>query len=197
MVRFTKMGHARRYEIQKRSVLRYFENEEKWAIVYEYLTGKTFSCRFLDHAITDYARVHNCQYHITDEATGERHLFNIYHSAQTILCGVHKKHMDPFRRRNKSMKGGGFFDFGSGDKMCRVNVPVLTFFRWAIRNKVLDYLEEHQQEIRDDMTKMARLKRKLATDDAETPKKRRRLRDSKVNTVFSDNAGIQMVFQKT
>lgn len=158
MVRFTRAGHARRYEVQKRSVTRYFSDPEKWNIVYDYLQGRGFSKRFLDHFITDYARAYKCEYYLTD-SSGARYLFNVYHSAQTILCGVHKKHMDPFRRRNKAVANGGFFEFGHGDRREVVNVPVLTFFRWAIRNKVLDYAREHEAAIKQDMAKKAQEKR--------------------------------------
>ncbi len=161
MVRFTSQGHKRRYELQKESVLRYFSDPKKWDIVYDYLQGEGFSKRFLDHLVTDYARTNNCQY-VVEEEDGETRLFNIYHSAQTLLSGVHKKHMDPFKRQNELLEDKGFFRFGHDpERIAVTSVCQLTFYRWAIRNDVLKFAREHEKAIKEDMAAISQKKKRL------------------------------------
>ena len=142
----------------KDSVTSYFNDPEKWDAVYPYLQGR-LSRRFLEHFITEYARAYRCQYYLTDPDTNERYLFNVYHSAQSVLHGVHKVNMDPFNRKNVSAEENGFFEFGHGDKRCKVTVCELLFFRWAIKRDVLKYAEENEDAIKEDMANMARVKR--------------------------------------
>lgn len=88
--------------------------------------------------------------------------FNVYHQAQTVLFGVHKRNMDPFKRKNKNAgsDGEGFL-WGYGDKKRVVSVCELMFFRWALQNKVLQYAMEHEEEIKADMQKISRIKRQV------------------------------------
>jgi len=139
--------------------VRFFNDAANWDKVYPYLNGERMSRRFLEHFVTEYARAYRCEYYLTDPSSGERYLFNVYHAAQTVLLGVHKRHMDPFSRKNRSAQDNGFFVFGHGDKKCEVTVCELVFFRWALKKGVLAYAEEHEAEIKEDMAKIAKLKR--------------------------------------
>lgn len=158
MPRGSKGKHERQFPVFKASVLQWY-TPERWERVYPYLQCKTFSRRFLEHFITEYARSHSCTYPLTDPLTGEVFNFNVYHSAQTVLAGVHKRHMDPFGRKNKNAADNGRFVHGFGDKVCEVSVCELVFFRWALKHNVMKYAEEHADEIRADMASMARVKR--------------------------------------
>ena len=151
--------HQQQFPVFKESVIRFFSVKEHWDAVYPYLQGDRFSRRFLEHFITEYSRAHCCQYPLVDPATNETYLFNVYHSAQSVLLGVHKRHMDPFSRKNHSAHDNGVFTFGYGDKVCEVAVCELLLFRWALKHKVLEYAEKHQDEIKEDMANIARLKR--------------------------------------
>ena len=160
MTKSSKNKHRVQFQVYKDSVTKFFSVKENWDTIYPYLTGK-FSRRFLEHFITEYARYFRCEYYLTDPATKENYLFNVYHSAQSVLLGVHKRHMDPFSRKNSSAQNDGFFEFGYGDKRCQVNVCELIFFRWALKRKVLDYAETHQEAIKDDMARLQRMKRNI------------------------------------
>lgn len=150
--------HARHYEVFKASVLKWY-TRERWMAVFPYINGDVFSRRFIEHFITEYARSHCCEYPLKDPFTGDVTVFNVYHSAQTVLAGVHKRHMDPFGRRNNNAENGGKFPFGYGKHVCTVSVCVLVFFRWALKHNVLEYAKEHQEDIKKDMADMARFKR--------------------------------------
>jgi hypothetical protein len=156
----TKRRHATQFPIFRESVLRYFAVKENWDAVYPYIAGNRFSRRMYEHFVSDYARSHRCEYYLTDETTGERYLFNVYHSSQSVLHGCHKRHMDPFNRTNPHAENGGVVRVGYGDRVCDVTVSELNCFRWMHRRRVFEYMAEHEEEIRADMCAMARLRRR-------------------------------------
>lgn len=228
MRRSSAQKHKAQFHVYKESVVNYFSVRENWDAVYPYLKGDRFSRRFLEHFITEYARAHPCQYPLTDPETKETYLFNVYHSAQSVLLGVHKRHMDPFSRKNRNADGNGMFEFGHSDKKCTVAVCELIFFRWALKHKVLEYAEENKEAIKADMAKLARVKREktgkrkemaIEAVEIELPvslppmpneywkmstierkqqpkKKRKRYRNSAVETVLHDGITIKSSFNK-
>lgn len=161
--------NQRQHAIIKESVIQWY-TPERWAAIYPYITGSVFSRRFIEHFITEYARAYKCEYPVMDPHTGDTKMFNVYHSAQTVLIGVHKRHMDPFGRRNRDVANDGRFMFGFGDQQCMVSVCSLIFFRWAYTNNVLQYAKDHENTIREDMRTITRIKRsKISVIDIEVP----------------------------
>lgn len=165
MPRFTKEGHRQRCAAQLSSVVQYFsEVPARWEQVYPLMCSPSggfssgLSKRLLDYLVTTYSKEHVCQYSVTD-ADGQTRIVNVHESAQTILYGHHKRSLDPFRRRNTCMDAGGVFEFGPDGMRARTTLAQLTFFRWAQRNKVLDYARAHADEIRAAMASKARRKR--------------------------------------
>ena len=134
-------------ELQKMSVVKYFsENPVEWQRVVSFINSggaaSRVSLRLLDHFVTCYARKHVCEYKNKDGSK----IFNVYHNMQTTLIGLQKKRLDPFRRKHTA-SGSGTFEFGG----ITTNVSQMSFFRWAIINGVLDYVEQHAEKIRHDM----------------------------------------------
>jgi len=150
--------HERQFVVFKASVLQWY-TQERWDAVFPYITGEKYSRRFIEHFTTEFARSHKCEYTVTDGFTGEVFIFNVYHSAQTVLAGVHKRNMDPFGRRNKNAENNGKFTHGFGDKKALVSVCELIFFRWWLDYKVGDYVDAHFAEISADMSKLSKVKR--------------------------------------
>lgn len=218
--------HWRQFPLFKASVLKWY-TRERWDALYPYLKDPPrMSKRFLEHFITDYARAHNCCYPLTDPETGQTQMFNVFHSAQTVLMGVHKCFMDPFDRRNKDVADDGFIVHGYGAKKLRVNVCSLNFFRWAYKNQVLAYAEKHEAAIKADMAEMSKLKRErpikeihidvprtiattgehplrdvywqASTSDKMQHRKpkRKRYRESSVDIVVNDGAKVTTTFPK-
>ncbi len=155
--------YQRQHDLQKQGVIDYFTKDPgNWDIVYEYLRKDKvprYSRRFWDYLVTEYSRTHNCQYPLVRE-NGETVMFNIYHSAQTLLLGVHKRGLDAFNRRNSYLKEGGCFVFGHGEKRVNTSVCQLNFFRWLVQNKVHLYGEQHEIPIKKEMARTSHLKRR-------------------------------------
>jgi len=159
-----RKGHdTERCALQKMSVLEFFQHDANWDAVRRYVAGacvaadksdgacvattggaekfeddKSVSLRMIDYFVTNYARKILC------EVDTPRGRVNIYQSMQSALRGLNKKRMDPFCRQHVDSDGITL-------RGVKTNVAQLSFFRWAIINGVLGYIEAHAQEIRDDM----------------------------------------------
>jgi len=143
-----KQRDTTRFEVQKRSVCEFFEQDAaRWQKVLPFLRGEDgLTLRLVDHFVTSYSRKNVC------ETRNEGGVVNVYHNMQTALRhGLNKKRLDPFYRKHSSdaelikMKDG-----------TETNVCQLTFFRWALVTGALSYIEQHKDEIRKDMRAMNR-----------------------------------------
>ncbi len=144
MKRKRQLSDKVRHDIQKYSVCDYFSNDEHWARVKPFITGDKarnhgLSKRMCDHFVTNFARARPCE--VTKEGVG---LVNFYQRMQSVLVGLNKKLIDPFKRKQR---GGDNFVF----RGVTTNVCQLSFFRWALIDGALDYMVEHVDEIREDM----------------------------------------------
>ena len=70
---------------------------------------------------------------------------NVHHSYKSQLKAYSKKRFDPFCRR-KRLK----FDIGNYGSV-NTTIGQLNFFRWAIDNLVIQYIQDHQADIENDM----------------------------------------------
>lgn len=180
--------------IQKEAVLEYFKNEKEWNRVYDLINENQLSRRLLDYLVTEYSRKHIVQYPIL-LPNGSTQIFNIYHSAQTILKGLHKKGIDPFRRYNCEAPDGGLFEWGPPGKRVVTSVCQLTFFRWALRNGVIDYALEHKREIENEMSRSSRQKRQERVRRTGLPYRRMRSTKNQVNLIFNENVETVQKFK--
>lgn len=107
------------------------------------------SLRVIDWFVTNYAKKNSTSYSLDiDDGDGNKisRQFIVHIEYKLQLRGYSKKQFDPFCRRNR-MK---FVYNTYGDNIV-TNVGQLNFFRWAIKNGVLDYIENNFEEIDLDM----------------------------------------------
>jgi len=112
------------------------------------------SLRLIDWFITNYSKKNNIYYLIYKTSNGNLTLqdkgnvinsqFNVYQSYKSQLKAYSKKKFDPFCRRERIV-------FTSPGGSIETTVGQLNFFKWAINNLVIDYIETHKQDIEDDM----------------------------------------------
>ena len=112
------------------------------------------SLRLIDWFITNYSKKNNIYYLIYKTSKGNLSLhdkgnvidsqFNVYQSYKSQLKAYSKKKFDPFCRRERLV-------FTSLGGSIETTVGQLNFFKWAINNLVIDYIETHKQDIEDDM----------------------------------------------
>lgn len=142
------------------SLKKFYENSYNRELIIPIVKQQTtISLRLLDWLVTNYAKQNNIHYTINEGPEHTRN-FNIWLDYKNQLKAFSKKCFDPFCRRNRV-----FFDtknnvITSVDKNEDIKdsedgfittVGQLNFFRWAITNKVIEYVFKNLSEIEVDM----------------------------------------------
>lgn len=128
------------------------------------LGSSKISLRALDWAVTNYAKHHSVNY--TIKKRNHSRNFSVYNHYKSQLKSHSKKQFDPFCRRNRI-----YFEYEPNVGI-ETTVGQLNFFRWAIENKVLEWVQNHLDEIVDDMNLRASKPTKDDNGDKELKKKR-------------------------
>lgn len=124
---------------------------------------------------------------------------NVYLEYKSNIDSYTKEKFDPFNRDNK---GYGKIDIPIPNsqptvKKFETTVAQLNFFRWIIKNKVLDYIEKNMQKIKDDMNnttlKAKEIKDQTKIKDPAKPKKRTSLSVSATRSLVKNPSNTTKV----
>lgn len=102
----------------------------------------SLSLRLLDYFVVNYVR-DNAVLITLEDGT----VVDLYKSYQVTQERFRKKCFDPFAR------GGNVEDWCINNMKFKSNVRQLCFMRWAVENKVLDYIQEHHKDVEDAMNR--------------------------------------------
>jgi len=118
------------------------------------LNNNIISLRSIDWFITNYSKKNNSYYIIYKDkednpSFDEKHIYrnnmNVFHSYKSQLKAYSKKKFDPFCRRDRIL-----FKIDEGHSV-ETTIGQLNFFKWAINNKVIEYITENYINIENDM----------------------------------------------
>lgn len=124
------------------------------------------SRRVLDWFVTGYAYRHQIVYDLNDpifhngKESDEIKPFNVHKEYKAQLKSFQKRNFDTFCRRDRIKF---YYDVNDESKYKITTVGQLNFFRWAISNKVIDYVLEYLSEIEEDMNLHTKTKPKKAS----------------------------------
>ena len=113
--------------------------------------------------------------------------FNTYHSYKAQLKSHSKKRFDPFCRRERIE-----FKYNNTETIS-TTVGQLNFFKWAIDNKVIDYIKGNYQEIEEDMNQSYNMIKKQKKNSKER-KQRQELSKSASRGLSSHNIKVVLNF---
>ena len=149
------------------------------------INGKSvLSLRIVDWFATNYAKKYGTAYNI-DESTR----FSVYSDYKLKLKAYSKKRFDPFCRWERIS-----IPYNTNAQVI-TTIGQLNFFKWAMENKVIEYIENHYNEIELDMNnRNSTSKRKLITSDNSTRKKREELSISATKSIKKENIEITIQF---
>lgn len=118
----------------------YLSNQSYLEKMLNIITGETkMSLRIVDWFTTNYSKKYFTVYNLN----GER--FKVYTDYKLKLKAYSKKRFDPFCRWDRIQ-----IPFTS-DTFIETTIGQLNFFKWAIENKVLEYIELNYESIETDM----------------------------------------------
>ena len=120
---------------------KFFIQEKNIKKILPIIEGSTkLSLRDLDWFVTNYAKERDIRYEIEDDED-----FVVFYNYKLQLKAYNKKLFDPFCRRKRIV-----FYYNESDYII-TTIAQLNFFYWAIEYKVLDYVENHLNDIKNDM----------------------------------------------
>ena len=164
----------------------YTSNTEHLDKMLQIITGGTkMSLRIVDWFTTNYSK----KFFVVYMLNGER--FKVYTDYKLKLKAYSKKRFDPFCRWDRIQ-----IPFRPNE-FIETTIGQLNFFKWAIENKVLDYIEEHYNEIEIDMNQR-NMSNKNHQEDDEIPdkrKKRSELSISATKSIKKETIEVVVTFQ--
>jgi hypothetical protein len=119
------------------------------------------SLRIVDWFVTNYAKKY---YTVYDIETKSIHRFKVYNDYKLKLKAYSKRNFDPFCRWERISIP---FD---DEKMMETTIGQLNFFKWAIEYQIIEYIQEHYQDIECDMNmrNSTSVRRKTADTDVDS-----------------------------
>ena len=195
----TKRSGQSQNELLLTNLLAFYEKDDNMDRLVRVINGQTkISLRIIDWFVTNYAKKNftvysipaknRCSTVINDEENAER--FKVFHSYKLELKAYSKVRFDPFSRRERIM-------IPYKDDTClQTTIGQLNFFKWAIENRLLEYIEKHYDEIETDMNLRNSISKKPADDttDSKTRKKREELSVSACKTIKKESVKIGVKF---
>jgi hypothetical protein len=155
------------------------------------ITGESkISLRIVDWFATNYAKKYYTLYVIEGTHDNVTRRFKVYDDYKLKLKAYSKKRFDPFCRWDRIS-----IPYTNG-KFIETTIGQLNFFKWAIENKVVDYIEENYTDIEKDMNnRNSTSKRKeTITDNSKTRKKREELSISATKSIKKEKVEIVVQF---
>jgi hypothetical protein len=185
----TLTNYTTQNELLLNNLMDFYKSENNLTNMLKIITGESkISLRIVDWFATNYAKKNYTLYSI-EENDGSSKRFKVYFDYKLKLKAYRKRRFDPFCRWDRisiPYKNGTCIETTIGQ---------LNFFKWAIENKVIDYIYEHYDDIEKDMnTRNSTSKRKENVDNKKTRKKREELSVSATKSIKKEEVEIVVQF---
>lgn len=142
-------------EVLLNSLHEFYKNKSNIEKILPIVTGNSdISLRVLDYFVTNYSKYNNVN--IKKNNLG----YNVYQDYKNKLKSYNKRFFDPFCRINKKNSTNKIAFKYDKDKCIITTIGQLNFFRWAIRNNIIDYVIEDHMKINEEMNKINNSKKK-------------------------------------
>ena len=121
---------------------------------------------------------------------GEEKRFKVYIDYKLKLKAYSKKRFDPFCRWDRITIPY------KNDTYIQTTIGQLNFFRWALENKILDYIEKNLKHINNDMNnRNSTAKNRKTNSTTKTRKKREELSISASKSIKKEQVEIIVDFK--
>jgi len=128
------------------NLLKFYDYNDNLNVMLQIINGHSkISLRIIDWFATNYAKKFFTVYTIQNEYSKCARRFKVYVDYKLKLKAYSKKRFDPFCRWDRitiPYKNGTFI---------QTTIGQLNFFKWAIENDIVQYIEQHYEVIENDM----------------------------------------------
>jgi hypothetical protein len=139
-------GYTTQNSLLLSNLLKFYEQNGNLDVMLQIINGHSkISLRIIDWFATNYAKKYFTVYTINNEYSKGSRRFKVYVDYKLKLKAYSKKRFDPFCRWERitiPYKNGTYI---------QTTIGQLNFFKWAIENDIVQYIEQHYATIEDDM----------------------------------------------
>ena len=194
-------NYSTQNDLLLKNLMDFYKDEKMLKRMLSIITGESrISLRIVDWFATNYAKKYYTLYEYTDDM-GSRRRFKVYIDYKLKLKAYSKRRFDPFCRWERISIP--YVD----DKCIETTIGQLNFFKWALENRVVDYIETNYDAIEKDMnTRNSTSRRKeesgvevvptttSAGSNSKTRKKREELSVSATKSIKKEEVEIVVNF---
>ena len=176
-------------ELLLNNLLKFYNKDDNIDKILPIINGQSsLSIRIIDWFVTNYSKKNYVIYNVQKEDSTYR--FKVYIDYKLKLKAYSKRRFDPFcrwDRINIPYKDGSYI---------QTTIGQLNFFKWALENKIIDYIENNLSTIEKDMnSRNSTSKRKQETISSnKTRKKREELSVSAIKSIKKEEVEIVVTF---
>ena len=170
------------------NLMDFYKDEKILNRMLKIITGESkISLRIVDWFSTNYAKKY---YTLIEDAEANKR-FKVYVDYKLKLKAYSKRRFDPFCRWDRISIPY------KKDTCIETTIGQLNFFKWALENKVVDYIEENYETIEKDMNNRnstSKRKEQTVIDNSKTRKKREELSVSATKSIKKEKVEIVVQF---
>lgn len=162
-------------------LMKFYNQDNNLQKMLSIINGESkISLRIIDWFTTNYAKKYFTKYNINKR-------FIVYEDYKLNLKAFKKQRFDPFCRWERIQ-----VPFGK-ESSIETTIGQLNFFKWALENKIIEYIENHYQDIEEDMNNNNSLSRSKKNMNL-TRKKRQELSISASKCLKKEDIEIVVKF---
>jgi len=173
------------------NLLKFYNENNNMEKILPIINGQSkLSLRLIDWFATNYSKKYYTVYNIKKK-NGEERRFKVYIDYKLKLKAYSKRRFDPFCRWERIN-----IPYNDNTEI-QTTIGQLNFFRWALENKILDYIEKNFENINNDQQKRnsTSKKKKNNKDTIKTRKKREELSISASKSIKKETVEIIVEFK--
>jgi hypothetical protein len=170
----------------------FYKNHENLEKIMKIINGESnISLRIVDWFVTNYSKKYFTVYELpTKNINGEYEIvrFKVYNEYKLKLKAYSKRRFDPFCRWERIT-----IPYDETSSM-ETTIGQLNFFKWAIENRIIDYIFENYDVIEQDMNQRNSTSKRRSIDSVGTRKKREELSVSACKCIKKETVTIVVKF---
>ena len=180
LINNTNLNISTKEDLLMSKLTEYYYNNENISRILDIIHGySNISLRVIDWFVTNNTKKIETIYNINNKQ------FNVHAKYKNKLNGYQKKLFDPFQRRDRIK-----FYYNTKKDYIVTTVGQLNFFRWAIENNILEYIQTNLKTIEKDMN----ISLRKSAEKKKKTNKRQELSASTMKKVNKHNIKITLSF---
>ena len=188
------MSYIKQNDLLLNKLLEYYNKNNNMNKILCIINGESrISLRIVDWFSTNFSKkyytVYNITNNITDSESNENvKRFKVYVDYKLNLKAYSKRRFDPFCRWERITVPY------ENDKFIQTTIGQLNFFKWALENRVIEYIENNYSDIEADMNNRNSTSKRKTNLGQKTRKKREELSISATKSIKREEVEIVVEF---